>query len=236
MSSRGGRRKNNYATVIVITEGPTEQSFVKEILCPYMSLQGVFLTPVILRKPGENGGDITFSRARNDIEKFLKQRSDTYLTLLVDYYGIGNDWPGYADAKRLVSHTRKAEVINAATADAVSNLFPEQNPHQRFIPYVSMHEIEALFFSDPSALAEKLGVQQARVNDILDQCGEPEKINDSHDTAPSKRLHSLNSRYKKTVTGIALARAIGIPKMRSACPLFNAWLERLEKVTKAHSA
>ena len=227
---------NNYATVIVITEGPTEQSFVKEILCPYMSLQGVFLTPVILRKPGENGGDVKFARARNDIERFLKQRSDTYLTLLVDYYGIGNDWPGYADAKRQASHTRKAEVINAATAEAVSNLFPEQNPHRRFIPYVSMHEIEALFFSDPSALAEKLGVQQTSVDDILDQCGEPEKINDSHDTAPSKRLHALNSRYKKTVTGIALARAIGIPKMRSACPLFNAWLERLEKLTKAHSS
>lgn len=227
---------NNYATVVVITEGPTEQSFVKEILCPYMEPRGVLLTPVILHKPGVNGGDVKFARARNDIERFLKQRSDTYLTLLVDYYGIGNDWPGYADAKRQASHTRKAEVINAATADAVSRLFPEQNPHQRFIPYVSMHEIEALFFSDPSTLAEKLGVQQTSVDDILDQCGEPEKINDSHDTAPSKRLHALNSRYKKTVTGIALARAIGIPKMRSACPLFNAWLERLEKLTEAHSS
>lgn len=227
---------NNYATVVVITEGPTEQSFVKEILCPYMEPRGVLLTPVILHKPGVNGGDVKFARARNDIERFLKQRSDTYLTLLVDYYGIGNDWPGYADAKRQASHTRKAEVINAATAEAVSNLFPEQNPHQRFIPYVSMHEIEALFFSDPSTLAEKLGVQQTSVDDILDQCGEPEKINDSHDTAPSKRLHALNGRYKKTVTGIALARAIGIPKMRSACPLFNAWLERLEKLMKAHSS
>jgi hypothetical protein len=227
---------NNYATVVVITEGPTEQSFVKEILCPYMEPRGVLLTPVILHKPGVNGGDVKFARARNDIERFLKQRSDTYLTLLVDYYGIGNDWPGYADAKRQVSHTRKAEVINAATAETVSNLFPEQNPHRRFIPYVSMHEIEALFFSDPSALAEKLGVQQTSVDDILDQCGEPEKINDSHDTAPSKRLHALNGRYKKTVTGFALARAIGIPKMRSACPLFNAWLERLEKLMKAHSS
>lgn len=151
---------NNYATVVVITEGPTEQSFVKEILCPYMEPRGVLLTPVILHKPGVNGGDVKFARARNDIERFLKQRSDTYLTLLVDYYGIGNDWPGYADAKRQVSHIRKAEVINAATAETVSNLFPEQNPHRRFIPYVSMHEIEALFFSDPNALAEKLGLSK----------------------------------------------------------------------------
>jgi Domain of unknown function (DUF4276) len=108
------------------------------------------------------------------------------------------------------------------------HLFPDQNSDLRFIPYVSMHEIEALYFSDPACLAETMGVPQEKVDAILEECGEPEKINDNSTTAPSKRLEGLSDRFKKTSTGIAIAKEIGIPKMRSACPLFDAWLAKLE--------
>lgn len=221
---------NNYAVGFVIAEGPTDQKFVNELLAPYMVKQGVCLTAIILHKPGEKGGDVRFARARNDIERYLKQRPDTFLTLLVDYYGIKSDWPGYAESKQQSTHTRKAEIINLATAKEVERLFPEQNTLRRFLPYVSMHEIEALYFSDPARIAEELGVRQASVDAILAQCGEPERINDHSATAPSKRLENLNERFKKTSTGINIAKAIGIPKMRAACPLFNAWVERLEKL------
>ena len=40
------------------------------------------------------------------------------------------------------------------------------------------------------------------------------KINDNSTTAPSKRLEGLSDRFKKTSTGIAIAKGIGIPKMR----------------------
>ena len=100
---------NDYAEVIVLAEGPTEQLFIKRLLAPYLAHQGVFLTPVILNKPGEKGGDVKFARARNDIEKHLKQRKNTWITLLVDYYGIGSDWPGYAESKKQTQHTRKAQ-------------------------------------------------------------------------------------------------------------------------------
>jgi len=97
----------------------------------------------------------------------------------------------------------------------------------RFIPYVSMHEIEALYFSDPPCLAKKLGVEQWHIDSILEECGEPENINDQFTTAPSKRLVKLSNRFKKTTTGIAIAEAIGIPKMRESCPLFNTWVASL---------
>ncbi len=114
---------NDYAEVIVLAEGPTEQLFVKRLLAPYLAHQGVFLTPVILDKPGEKGGDVKFARARNDIEKHLKQRKNTWITLLVDYYGIGSDWPGYAESKKQAQHTRKAQIMNQATAEEVDTLF-----------------------------------------------------------------------------------------------------------------
>lgn len=219
---------NSYAEVIVLAEGPTELRFVKQVLGPYMANRAVYLTPIILNKPGEKGGDVKFARARNDIGRHLNQRRDTWVTLLVDYYGIQPDWPGYAKSKRQTDHTRKADVLNQTTAEEVQMLFPEQNQARRFIPYVSMYEIEALYFSDPACLSEKIGVNQRSIDTILTECGEPEKINDNSTTAPSKRLKELSDRFKKTTTGLAIATEIGIPKMRSACPLFHAWLETLE--------
>ena len=224
---------SNYAEVVVLVEGPTEHRFVKQLLGPYMADRGVYLTPIILNKPGEKGGDVKFARAKNDIGRHLKQRRDTWITLLVDYYGIRGDWPGYAESKRQTDHTRKAAIMNQATAEQVQQLFPEQNQASRFISYVSMYEIEALYFSDPACLAEKLGVAQRHIDAILAECKEPEKINDHIATAPSKRLEALSDRFKKTSTGIAIAEEIGIGKMRFACPLFDGWLTRLESLVES---
>lgn len=226
---------SNYAEVVVLVEGPTEQRFVKELLAPYMFDRSVFLLPIILDKPGEKGGDVKFSRAKNDIEKHLKQRRNTWVTLMVDYYGIKSDWPGYHESKRERLHSRKAKVMNGATVRAVVDLFPDHSPEKRFLPYVSMHEIEALYFSEPSLLAGKLGVKQKEIDKILTECGEPEKINDNSQTAPSKRLEALSPRFKKTSTGLAIARSVGIERMRAACPIFNGWLISLENL-KAQDA
>lgn len=43
---------NEYAEVIVLSEGPTEMLFVKQLLAPYLAQQGIYITPVILDKPG----------------------------------------------------------------------------------------------------------------------------------------------------------------------------------------
>ena len=91
--------------MVALVEGPTERIFVQDILGPYLARTEVYITPIILTKPGQKGGDVRFSRARNDIERHLKQRSETWLTLLVDYFGIKGDWPGYEESKRKRRHT-----------------------------------------------------------------------------------------------------------------------------------
>jgi hypothetical protein len=47
---------------------------------------------------------------------------------------------------------------------------------------------------------------------------------------PIKRLDawSKNGKFRKTTTGIAIARDIGIGKMREKCPLFHSWLKTFE--------
>ena len=221
---------NKQAEVVALVEGPTERIFVEKLLAPWLGQKNIFLTPIILSKPGEKGGDVKFARAQRDIGLHLKQRRDTYLTLFIDYYGIKNDWPGYAEAKKQRDHRQKAEIMNTATREKVTALFADQKAARRFIPYVAMFEFEALLFSSPAILARHLGVREKEVQSILDECGEPEKINDSPASAPSKRLEALANRFGKTTTGIAVATEIGIANIRAQCPLFNAWLGALEQL------
>ncbi len=216
--------------VVALVEGRTEEIFIKSLLSHYLVRKKVCITPTILTKPGQNGGDVRFSRAQNDIERHLKQRRETWLTLFVDYYGIKSDWPGYQKSKRETQPVSKARVMNEATRKQVNELFGDHDSERRFIPYVSMFEFEALLFSDAKILARKLSIPLKNVEKILSKCGGPEKINDKSQTAPSKRLEALSDRFKKTTTGINIAREIGIDKMRESCPIFDEWITKLEKL------
>ncbi len=169
---------SEFAELIVSVEGRTEQHFIKRILGPYLALSNVYVTPIFLDKSRQRGGDVKFSRAKNDIGRHLKQRADTWISLMIDHYGIKPDWPGYEDSKIQADHSRKAETMNQATADQVAELFPEHNSGRRFIPYVSMYETESLYFGDPECLTHKLGAQRSAIDAIRGECGEPEKIND----------------------------------------------------------
>lgn len=206
---------SSYAEVIVLSEGPTEQLFVKQLLAPYLAQQGIYLTPVILEKPGEKGGDVQFARTRNDIGKHLKQRKNTWITLFVDYYGIDSDWPGYAGSKKQTEHTRKAQIMNRATVDEVNSLFADFDSARRFIPYVSMYEIEALYFSDPHFLAEKSGVPQKSIEQILDECGEPEQINDHPTTHHLKGWKNSRTGSKKQQPELPSPRQLASRKCAS---------------------
>ena len=214
--------------VYIITEGKTEQQFVDDLLFPYMADKGIYLQAPIIGGSGNKGGDVRFSRAQRNIETFLKQQKDTKVSLMVDYYGIKSDWPGYAESKKETNHVKKAKIMNTATAIAVQRLFPDQNSNERFIPYVSMYEMEALCFSDPVRVAEYLEVKQKDVEAIIQECGEPEKINDNPTGAPSKRLKRLSRQFNKRYDSMKIAKYIGIPKIRDACPLFDDWLNRME--------
>jgi len=85
-----------------------------------------------------------------------------------------------------------------------------------------------MLFSQPEILADQIQVPLPKIEKILTECGEPEKIDDNPHSAPSKRLEDLSSRFKKTTTGIAVAKAIGLIKIREQCPVFNHWLTKIE--------
>jgi len=221
---------SSFAEVVALVEGPTEQRFVKQVLAPYLASRGVFLHAAILNKPGQKGGDVKFARAKNDVENFLNQRPGTYVTFWVDYYGIKMDWPGLDEATKKNTPGEKAEVINRCLLACLKELFSELRVEDRVIPYIAMHETEALLFSNPAVLAAKLNVNRSKVDAILQECGEPEAINNRWETKPAKRLESLNPRFKKTTMGVAIAEAISVDEMREKCPVFNRWITQLEQL------
>jgi hypothetical protein len=65
---------------------------------------------------------------------------------------------------------------------------------------------------------------------IRDKVKSPEEINDSKETAPSKRIENHCPSYDKVIDGILIIKEIGLHKIREQCPHFNSWLTRLEKL------
>ena len=102
----------------------------------------------------------------------------------------------------------------------------------RFIPYVMMHEFEAMLFSDCEKFGDGIGRPELAPSfqEIRDQFASPEEIDDSPDTAPSHRVVDLVPRYQKPLMGKLAVLEIGLDAIRTECPNFGAWIERLEDI------
>jgi hypothetical protein len=215
--------------VAVICEGTTERIFVDSIMAPHFHNLGGFMTPTILTKKWEKGGDVKYNRLYNDLENHLQQPHNHCVTTFLDFYGLADYWPGYDDAKMRSRPAEKQKLISDVVKQTADKSLEEFRSFERFLPHFVMHEIEALYFSCPATLAAKLEVDVSKVQVILDECGEPEAINHVLETSPSHRLDDLcKVGFRKTSTGISIAQEIGLPKMRAACPLFDQWVRTIE--------
>ncbi len=219
----------NKVEIYIVVEGQTEQTFVRDVLAPYIGQWGIFLFPSLIGKPGHKGSDIRFDRAKVDIINFLKQRNDTYISTMFDYFRINKEWPGLKDIPgKTLTIEQKAKIVEDAMIKEIMNELPQCNPEKRFIPYIQMHEFEALLFSDEHILAEKAEIDLPRVQAILNEYDNPEEINDDPVKAPSKQLETLNPNYRKIALGTEISNAIGIQNIRAKCPHFHNWLMRFE--------
>lgn len=220
--------------IYIVVEGQTERTFVRDVLAPQMAHKNIYLYPALIGKPAHKGGN-RFDKAKKDIGNFLKQRNDTYVSTMFDYFRIDSKWPGKAEVSHQIQNgvsltaSQKAEILESATADEIVNCFSEFNAGDRFLPYIEMHEFEALLFSDADILADKIKIEKSIILKILDSHqNKPEEINEDPDKAPSKRLKKLKNGYRKVAYGKSIAEAIGVPTIRKQCPHFDDWLKKIE--------
>jgi hypothetical protein len=183
--------------LLIHVEGQTEETFVNEMLAPYLYKHGYTNVSARLignaRQRDRRGGIRPWNAVRKDILRHLQEDPGSRSTTMVDYYGLPQSgsraWPGRVDAANR-AFTEKAQTVEVAlTADISSELGAGFDP-SRFIPYVMMHEFEGLLFSDPTRFGQGIGKPDliAKFQEIRDQFTTPEEINDSPDTAPSKRI------------------------------------------------
>ena len=142
-------------SVIVICEGRTESTIIKNILAPEVALKGVYLHPVRIGRKRKRGGNVTFDRLASNVRDQLHNNRNTYCTTFVDFYGIDANFPGKKEAARKSRLSDKQGIVCDAFADKLAQSLGE-GPMRRFIPYVQMHEFEGLLFSDPSQLASAI--------------------------------------------------------------------------------
>lgn len=212
--------------VIVICEGPTEQEFCLEVLSEELLKHEVYVEAPLIKH--SHGGIVPWEAIKRQILMHL-QEGEAYVSMLVDYYGIKEQFafPGWEEASRIAD---KAEHIHFLL-DKMAEDIPEQYRY-RFIPYIQLHEFEGLLFSDVSAFLNSFDQSEINYEALLNAAEafeNPEMINNSPTTAPSKRLIEAIPDYNKVIFGNCVAMDIGLKTIREKCPLFNEWVERLMK-------
>jgi hypothetical protein len=225
--------------MLVHVEGQTEETFVNLVLAEHLIPSGYI--SVGARRLGnprqQRGGIRPWQAAKRDILRHLKQDPGAIATTIVDYYGLPRDWPGRADAPNKNSASAKATYVEDALHTDIAEEMGASFDTRRFVPLVMMHEFEAILFSDPNRFAHTVGRSDLAGAFLAIRNGfeNPEEINDSVETAPSKRIVRLFPHYEKVLLGVDAARKIGIPTIRQECPHFNDWLSRLEALPTTFS-
>lgn len=193
----------------ISAEGQTEEKFIITVITPYLLNLNIYSKPILL---GGRGGNVSFARIERDLNSLA--RSFDKVTTLYDFYGFeGKDQNESKESLEL-------EIINRVAS-------PLRN---KIIPYIQMFEFEGLLFSSPEAIENNInqsGLATWAENILRQFQNDPEKINNSPHTAPSKRL-SGQAQYLKTVHGPNICAEIGLDVLRQKCSGFDGWLTSLE--------
>lgn len=214
-----------------VVEGQTEETFVRDVLAEHLALHGVYAVARCVETSRTRlkifkGGISSYARAKGDIERWLKGDHTAYLTTMFDLYGLPEDFPNTGKKPPLNDPHKKAAMIEKAVRADINN--------PMFIPYIQVHEFEALLFSAPSITDAALAAAPPAVSrlkemqKILGAFQSPEHIDEGTTSAPSKRIVQLYSAYRKQVFGPLIAKRIGLNTLRAQCPHFHEWISKLE--------
>lgn len=221
----------------ILCEGQTEEKFVKEVLKGHLLPHVVCKTQILetSHKKNQRGGILSYQQVCRDLTRWMKsvarRTSEThYFTTMLDFYRLPADFPSYAVAMSRPNSLEKVAALEIA--------FSLDIQHPRFIPYIQLHEFEALVFCGLSHLKREYPNAQQEINQLETLLqntyeGNPELINNSVHTAPSKRIiRAIEKyyRYNKPKSGAAVTAQVGIDNLRRKCPHFDEWVCKLERL------
>lgn len=130
--------------ILVVVEGQTERAaFQQYHVAGLCGSRGFSIQPRIVGRPGHKGGVRSFQKVLPEILALLKQEPQSRVSTFFDFYRLPlANWPGYPESS-ILPPIRAVALIEAAMAAEVKKAIPDLAP-ERFIPYVQLHEFEAL--------------------------------------------------------------------------------------------
>lgn len=209
--------------VYIYCEGPTEETFINEVLYPYFFNNGIVVTPIICatkrtRLKKYKGGVCDYNKIKNELTILCKSHSNEFVTTMFDYYAMPSNTPGIDNQDPDI--IKRIEAIEA-TVDSDIGM---RNCSFHFM----LHEFEGILFSNPASfnlIADESTTD--KVQAIRDSFPTPEHINNSPETAPSKRLELLIPGYAKVRNGTILAKDMGLDTIIRECPHFRDWIKQI---------
>lgn len=224
-----------YNILHILCEGQTEERFVKEVLSPYFQQFNIYPKPILLltsKKKNASGGMLSYAQAKRDLTILQKQYRDNnsehhIFTTMFDYYALPNDFPGVKESTEIQDVRSRISFLE--------DKFAEELGSGAFIPYIQLHEFEALLFVDIIRLQTEYPLSGERIRILKEETdiyGDPEMINNSPDTAPSKRIIAALAQdyhYNKVQSGTAVTSAIGIEALLENCQHFKEWIEDIKQ-------
>ena len=224
--------------VHVLCEGQTEQGFVEEVLKPYLMAHGCAAVKSVLvttnKKKNARGGLVTYQHAVNDLRIMLNSNTDGVyekhvFTTMFDLYALPDDFPGCLESHNIDNRYDRVVALENAFAAAVDS--------NRFVPYIQLHEYEALVLCGLDYLTEMYKGTEKNIEKLKEELvvvGNPELVNDNPSTAPSKRIRraiegddKTQFSYDKPKAGRFVVQKVGVDNLREQCRHFNEWIAKL---------
>lgn len=213
--------------LVIIAEGETEESFVNNILCPFFCSKGIYNSIQCFKTKHSHGGVSKFSYIKKDILNIIYEK-DVVVSMMIDFYRLPSDFPGFNDLKVTQTHQEQANLLEAKIKEDLEDT--QNHKFDNFIPYIQLHEFEALVFASISgidSLFERSEMDYNGLMNVIQQYPNPEDINNHPDTAPSVRLKKLISGYNKVLHGIDIINTVGMAELLEKCPRFKTWIESM---------
>jgi len=102
--------------VNIITEGQTEETFVRTVLSPELGTKNIFLTARCVETSRTKskiyrGGLLDYEKAKKDIIRWLKQDKDAVVTTMFDLYALPDSFPSKKESVTIADQYKKVEFL-----------------------------------------------------------------------------------------------------------------------------
>jgi hypothetical protein len=205
--------------IVVVCEGETEETFVRRVLSGRLTQKT--LKPSCLGGIEPNG----YKKLVGEVRQWLRTKGITHVTTMIDLYRLPSDFPRKTQAPS--DPYKKVCFLEEALAEEIQDA--------RFIPYIMLHEFEALLLTKTGLeiIRERARVGKSdrswqELQRDLARVKTPERLNDDANSHPSARIKKIWPRFKKTTDGVGILEQVPWEELCAACPHFGDWIRKLE--------